>query len=42
MIEDVLGQRATALATAMHQALKGYGATNYVEAIKIMAAQKSP
>ena len=40
-IGDVLGQRATALATAMRQALKGHGATDYVEAIKIMAAQRS-
>ena len=29
-----MGQRATALATAMHQALKGHGATDYVGAIK--------
>ena len=41
MIEDGLGHGATALATAMHQALKGRGTTDYVEAIKIMATQKS-
>ena len=41
MIQDKLGQQATALATAMRQALKVDGATDYVEAIKIMAAQKA-
>lgn len=41
MIKDALGQRATALATAMRQALKGHGATDYIEAIEIMAAQNS-
>ncbi len=41
MFENALGQRATALAAAMGQALKSDGATDYVEAIKVMAAQRS-
>jgi len=41
MIEDALGLRATSLAAAMRQAIKGNGSTDYVEAIKIMAAHKS-
>ena len=36
MTEDALGQRATTLATAMHQSLNRDGVTDYVEAIKIM------